>query len=152
MQWGLLVEFSCNSPIRYLIALLRALLVVRSFVLEWRVVATTAEMMYIKEKQNLCWFHFLIRTLKKKSQYVIANSFLILPTHSTYYFFLTTALINSTHQERHSTPSNVCRITAVPLYKQITRGPVAQGCYEKRVANTSTQGNMSTCTSGLWYN
>ena len=43
MQWGLLVEFSCNSPIRYLIALLRALLVVRSFVLEWRVVATTSK-------------------------------------------------------------------------------------------------------------
>ena len=41
MQWGLLVEFSCNSPILYLIALLRALLVVRSFVLEWQVVATT---------------------------------------------------------------------------------------------------------------
>ena len=41
MQRGLLVEFSCNSPTLYLIALLRALLVVRSFVLEWRVVATT---------------------------------------------------------------------------------------------------------------
>ena len=41
MQWGLLVEFSCNSPTLYLIALLRALLVVRSFVLEWWVVATT---------------------------------------------------------------------------------------------------------------
>ena len=41
MQRGLLVEFSCNSPIRYLIAHWRALLVVRSFVLEWWVVATT---------------------------------------------------------------------------------------------------------------
>ena len=41
MQRGLLVKFSCNSPIRYLIAHWRALLVVRSFVLEWRVVATT---------------------------------------------------------------------------------------------------------------
>ena len=40
MQRGLLVEFSCNSPICYLIAHWRALLVVRSFVLEWRVVAT----------------------------------------------------------------------------------------------------------------
>ena len=44
MQRGLLVEFSCNSPIRYLIALLRALLIVRLFVLEWRVVATTVEL------------------------------------------------------------------------------------------------------------
>ena len=41
MQRGLLVEFSCNSPTLYLIAHWRALLVVRSFVLEWRVVATT---------------------------------------------------------------------------------------------------------------
>ena len=41
MQQGLLVEFSCNSPIRYLIAYWRALLVVKLFVLEWRVVATT---------------------------------------------------------------------------------------------------------------
>ena len=40
MQRELLVEFSCNSPTLYLIALLRALLIVRSFVLEWRVVAT----------------------------------------------------------------------------------------------------------------
>ena len=41
MQQGLLVKFSCNSPTLYLIPLLRALLVVRSFVLEWQVVATT---------------------------------------------------------------------------------------------------------------
>jgi len=41
MQQGLLVKFSCNSPTLYLIAHWRALLVVRSFVLEWRVVATT---------------------------------------------------------------------------------------------------------------
>ena len=41
MQQGLLVEFSCNSPTLYLIAHWRALLIVRSFVLEWRVVATT---------------------------------------------------------------------------------------------------------------
>ena len=34
MQWGLLVEFSCNSPTPYLIAHWRALLIVRSFVLE----------------------------------------------------------------------------------------------------------------------
>ena len=59
-------------------------------------VVVWAEMMYIEEKQNLCWFCFLIRTLKKKSQYVIADPLLILPTHSTYYFFLTTDLINST--------------------------------------------------------
>ena len=42
MQRGLLVEFSCNSPICYLIAHWRALLVVRSFVLEWRVVVSGA--------------------------------------------------------------------------------------------------------------
>ena len=41
MQRGLLVEFSCNSPTHYLIAYWRALLIVRSFVLEWWVVATT---------------------------------------------------------------------------------------------------------------
>ena len=44
MQRGLLVEFSCNSPTLYLIAHWRALLVVRSFVLEWRVVVITVSM------------------------------------------------------------------------------------------------------------
>ena len=35
---------------------------------------------------ELCWFHFPIYTLKKKSQYVIAGSFLVLPTRPTNYF------------------------------------------------------------------
>ena len=55
MQWGLLVEFSCNFPIRYLIALLRALLIVRSFVLEWRVVATTVSKMGDIKFSSLEW-------------------------------------------------------------------------------------------------
>jgi len=54
MQQGLLVKFSCNFPIRYLIAHWRALLVVRSFVLEWRVVATTSCMSHIINIVNAC--------------------------------------------------------------------------------------------------
>ena len=60
------------------------------------VVVMWVVMMYIKEEQNLCWLCFSIRTLKAKSQYVIADPLLVLPTCSTDYFFLTTALVKST--------------------------------------------------------
>jgi len=60
MQRGLLVEFSCNSPTCYLIAHWRALLVVRSFVLEWRVVATTIHSMKTAIILNLCEIWILL--------------------------------------------------------------------------------------------
>ena len=43
-------------------------------------------MTYRGKGQNPCWFHSLIHILKKKSQYVIASSLLVLPICSTDYF------------------------------------------------------------------
>jgi len=40
-------------------------------------------MMCKEEGQNLCWFHFLLCILKKKSWYVVAGSLPILPTCPT---------------------------------------------------------------------
>ena len=66
MQWELLVEFSCNSPTLYLIAHWRALLIVRSFVLEWRVVATTlaTEVIQFNVKLISIWKPFLKEEFK----------------------------------------------------------------------------------------
>jgi len=44
-------------------------------------------MMCKEEGQNLCWFHFLLCILKKKSWYVVASSLSILPTCSTDCFY-----------------------------------------------------------------
>jgi len=51
------------------------------------VVVVWVVMMYIKKEQNLCWFCFLIHTLKKKSHYVIADPLFVLPICPTNYFF-----------------------------------------------------------------
>ena len=72
MQWGLLVEFSCNSPTLYLIAHWRALLVVRSFVLEWRVVATTNKRKR-KSKENQKKQNIKLRKIDKRKRKILVS-------------------------------------------------------------------------------
>ena len=67
MQRGLLVEFSCNSPTLYLIAHWRALLVVRSFVLEWWVVATTTTISSHSGGSSCGLAYFMFLTHQHKS-------------------------------------------------------------------------------------
>ena len=87
MQRGLLVKFSCNSPTLYLIAYWRALLVVRSFVLEWRVVVTTQSMILKDIKifsQNIWKSSLMVNTiLKVKTDFNII--FIQKPSWSTVY-------------------------------------------------------------------
>jgi len=51
------------------------------------VVVVWVVIIYIKKEWNLCKFCFLIHTPKKKSQYIIVGSLLVLPTYPTNYFF-----------------------------------------------------------------
>jgi len=77
-----------------------------------------------------------------KEKISVCNSRLFsYPAYTFYLLLLSNYCSNKFYtilsQERYSTLRNVLKTTAVPLHKQITRGPVAQGCYEKRVANMS---------------
>ena len=91
MQQRLLVKFSCNSPTLYLIALLRALLVVRSFVLEWWVVATTLSHLHFSLHKDI----FNYKDINCFSFFNNNNIFFMLNIYSDNYQFALKYLKNT---------------------------------------------------------
>ena len=84
------------------------------------------EMMYIEKKQNLCWFCFPTRTLKKKSQYVIVGPFLVLLICSTYYC---SKILANIPKKRISKLDIFLLDNTTTLCGQVTREPATQAFY-----------------------
>ena len=126
MQRGLLVEFSCNSPTLYLIALLRALLVVRSFVLEWQVVATTLREWFTLTYSNGFLFHLscllkvLVATISWRTTcyfYLFLPNYLFIFFCASFIDFIACSQLFCSPARNSSTLGNSNHTTRSPFHK-----------------------------------